>query len=156
MTVQEAIAKNRSYRRFYQEEQISTEDLRTIVNAARLSPSGKNVQPLKYYICNDVEMNEEIFQTLGWAGYLTEWPGPEPGERPSAYIIQILDKNIAPGYICDDGITAQSMMLQAVELGLEDVSSLLSKGKSWDKSYLCPKICILSRSSLWESPKRWW
>ena len=48
MTVQEAIAKNRSYRRFYQEEQISTEDLRTIVNAARLSPSGKNVQPLKY------------------------------------------------------------------------------------------------------------
>ncbi|MBO7323022.1 MAG: nitroreductase family protein [Bacteroidales bacterium] len=117
MTVQEAIAKNRSYRRFYQEEQISTEDLRTIVNAARLSPSGKNVQPLKYYICNEIAMNEEIFQTLGWAGYLTEWPGPEPGERPSAYIIQILDKNIAPGYICDDGITAQSMMLQAVELG---------------------------------------
>ena len=62
-------------------------------------------------------MNEEIFQTLGWAGYLTEWPGPEPGERPSAYIVQILDKNIAPGYICDDGISAQSMMLQAVELG---------------------------------------
>jgi hypothetical protein len=72
---------------------------------------------LKYYICNDIVMNEEIFQTLGWAGYLTEWPGPEPGERPSVYIIQILDKNIAPGYICDDGITAQSMMLQAVELG---------------------------------------
>lgn len=94
MTVKEAIAKNRSYRRFYQDEQISTEDLRTIVNAARLSPSGKNVQPLKYYICNDIAMNEEIFQTLGWAGYLTEWPGPEPGERPSAYIIQILDKTL--------------------------------------------------------------
>lgn len=117
MTVEEAIAKNRSYRRFYQNVQISTEELHKIVNAARLSPSGKNVQPLKYYICNNPATNGEIFETLGWAGYLTQWPGPQEGERPSAYIVQILDKNIAPGFLCDDGIAAQSMMLQAVELG---------------------------------------
>lgn len=117
MTVKEAIEKSRSYRRFFQDHHISTEELHTIVNAARLSPSGKNVQPLKYYICNDPIRNEEIFATLGWAGYLKDWAGPEPGERPAAYIIQIHDKNIAPGYLCDDGISAQSMMLQAVELG---------------------------------------
>ncbi len=113
----DTIKKSRSYRRFYQEISIPHEELELIVEAARFSPSSRNIQPLKYIIANAPAENAEIFETLAWAGYLTEWPGPEEGERPSAYIIQLLDKNISNTPSCDHGITAQSMLLQAVELG---------------------------------------
>jgi len=109
--------QNRSYRRFFQNESISEEQLMMMVDAARLSPSSRNVQPIKFYICNDRDMNDRIFPNLGWAGYLKEWDGPVEGERPSAYIILLHDTSISQGYSCDNGIFAQSILLQAVDLG---------------------------------------
>ena len=111
------IKKNRSYRRFFQDTPIKMEELELMVEAARFSPASRNIQPLKYILLNTPEQCATIFPTLAWAGYLTEWPGPEEGERPSGYIIQLLDKNISNTPSCDHGITAQSMLLQAVELG---------------------------------------
>jgi Nitroreductase len=109
--------KNRSYRRFYQDVEIPECDQRKMVDAARLSPASRNVQPIKFFVCNDASFNAKIFPLLGWAGYLPEWPGPEEGERPSGYIILLHDKNISAGYSCDHGIFAQSILLQAVDLG---------------------------------------
>ncbi len=109
--------QNRSYRRFFENESISTDQLKMMVDAARLSPSSRNVQPIKFYICNDSEMNSKIFPNLGWAGYLKEWDGPSEGERPSAYIILLHDTNVSQGFSCDNGIFAQSILLQAVDLG---------------------------------------
>ena len=111
------IRKNRSYRRFYQEEAVPTEALRSMVEAARLSASSRNIQPLKFVLCNEPQKNAQIFATLGWAGYLKDWPGPQEGERPSAYIIQVLDTQISAHASVDPGIMAQSMLLQATELG---------------------------------------
>ena len=54
---------------------------------------------------------------LGWAGYLTEWDGPEEGERPAAYLVQVLDTRIVENCLCDDGIQAQTILLGAVERG---------------------------------------
>jgi len=109
--------QNRSYRRFFQNENISEEQLMMMADAARLSPSSRNVQPIKFYICNDRDMNDRIFPNLGWAGYLKEWDGPVEGERPSAYIILLHDTSVSQGYSCDNGIFAQSILLQAVDLG---------------------------------------
>lgn len=109
--------QNRSYRRFFQNENISEEQLMMMVDAARLSPSSRNVQPIKFYICNDRDMNDRIFPNLGWAGYLKEWDGPVEGERPGAYIILLHDTSVSQGYSCDNGIFAQSILLQAVDLG---------------------------------------
>lgn len=118
MDVREALLRNRSCRRFCQDAVISEHDLLTIADAARLSPSGRNIQALKFLISCRSELNSRIFPTLAWAGYLTDWAGPEEGERPSAYIIQLLDKSITPNIMSEDcGITAQSMLLQATELG---------------------------------------
>ena len=117
MSLLDIIKKNRSYRRFYQETNIPDEHLELMVEAARYSASSRNIQPLKYATCNSRETNEKIFPTLAWAGYLTEWDGPVEGERPSGYIVQLLDKNISATPSCDHGITAQSVLLQAVELG---------------------------------------
>lgn len=115
--LRELILRNRSYRRFDEKIDVSSNDLREMIEAARLSASGRNAQSLKYYLSNDRELNAKIFTTLAWAGYLTNWSGPKEGERPSAYIIQVNDSNISDNYYCDDGIAAQSMLLTAVDKG---------------------------------------
>lgn len=116
--IADLILKNRSYRRFDESFHVSRESLLEFIDLARLSPSGKNAQPLKYILSNDPKKNSLIFPALAWAGYLKEWPGPKEGEKPSAYIIMLGDKDIAGNFFCDHGIAAQSMLLGAVEKGL--------------------------------------
>jgi len=118
MQLKELVKRNRSYRRFNQSYKISSEILYSLIDLARLSPSARNAQPLKYFISNTDEMNKVVFQKLSWAGYLTDWDGPIEGERPSAYIVILVDKSISNNHYCDDGIAAQSIMLGATELNL--------------------------------------
>lgn len=116
--IKDLVSKSRSYRRFYQDEQISLDTLRELVDLGRLSPTGANLQPLKYMLSVDAEKNAAIFANCAWAGYLKDWPGPVEGERPAAYIIILGDTTISRSFGCDHGIAAQSIMLGAAELGL--------------------------------------
>jgi nitroreductase len=116
--IKDLILKNRSYRRFNQSMQVERETLRELVDLARLSPSGANAQPLKYLLSSEPDRNELIFQRLAWAGYLKDWPGPQEGERPTAYIVILGDTRLKPEFGVDPGIAAQSMLLGAVERGL--------------------------------------
>jgi nitroreductase len=112
------VVKNRSYRRFYQEETVSLDRLKKLVDLARLSASGANRQPLKYLLVNDPKTNARVFPTLAWAGYLEDWPGPEEGERPSAYIVILCDTEVFQSAGVDHGIASQSILLGATERGL--------------------------------------
>ena len=94
------------------------ETLRYLVDLARLGGSARNVQPIKYVLVNAPALNEQIFPHLGWAGYLKEWPGPDKGERPAAYIVCLLDTRISREAECDLGITTQNLLLGASEKGL--------------------------------------
>ena len=67
MNVREALLRNRSCRRFYQDHIIPESDLMTIADAARLSPSGRNIQALKFLISSNQHLNSRIFPTLAWA-----------------------------------------------------------------------------------------
>jgi len=116
--LKELVLKNRSYRRFHQEIPIGHQTLRELVDLARTSASGANQQPLKYILSCEGEKNATIFPQLGWAAYLKDWPGPAEGERPSAYIIMLGDKNIKEAFGPDPGIAAQSILLGATERGL--------------------------------------
>lgn len=116
--IEELIQKNRSYRRFHEDFEISAESLRQFINLARLSASASNRQPLKYITSCDKQKNSLIFPNLGWAGYLKDWNGPAEGERPSAYIIILGDTRISKTFHYDYGIAAQSILLGAVEKGL--------------------------------------
>lgn len=118
MSIRDLILKNRSYRRFDESRQISGETLRELVDLARLSASGANLQPLKYILSADPETNAKIFPCTAWAGYLKEWPGPAEGERPAAYIVILNDTEIKQSPGCDHGIAAQSILLGATEKGL--------------------------------------
>ena len=115
--LQDLILKNRSYRRFYQSEKILPEQLLKWVDLARNSASARNGQSMKYILCTDESFNAKIFELLSWAGYLSTWPGPEEGDRPSAYIILLNDTLISGNYFCDDGIALQSILLGATEDG---------------------------------------
>jgi len=116
--IKDLVLKNRSYRKFYQNEEIELSTLKNLIDLARLSASAANLQPLKYIISNSPDKNESIFKTLGWAGYLKDWNGPIEGEKPSAYIVILNDLSISKKPSLDTGISAQSMLLGAIESGL--------------------------------------
>ena len=114
----ELVLKNRSYRRFHQHPKISEEELRKMIDLARITSSARNNQTLKYILVNQEAVLNKIFPHLSWAGYLTNWDGPAENERPVAYIIVLRDDNISTHQHCDDGIAMQTILLAAVEMGL--------------------------------------
>jgi nitroreductase len=116
--MKDLVLKNRSYRRFYQSEAVDEKTLRELVDLARCSASAANRQPLKYILSCDPEKNALIFPLIGFAAQLRDWGGPFEGERPAAYIIILLDTEIAKQAGCDHGIAAQSILLGATERGL--------------------------------------
>jgi nitroreductase len=116
--IAQLVKENRSCRRFHEDHPVALKILEDLVDLARLSASGANLQPLKYILACQPEINAEIFSCLAWAGYLKDWPGPEAGERPAAYIVILGDTAISKDFGCDHGIAAQSILLGAREKGL--------------------------------------
>lgn len=117
MDFRELVLAARSFRRFDETDRIGRENLIKLVDMARLSPSATNRQPLKYLVYDSVEDCNSIFPATAWAGFLKEWPGPEPGERPSGYIIMLIDSELKDYFGADHGIAAQTVMLGAVSMG---------------------------------------
>ncbi len=113
----ELVLQNRSYRRFDNSVTIERSKLLEWIDIARYTPSARNQQPLKYMAIADEARNQEVFRTLSWAGFLTNWHGPSPEEQPTAYIVILHDTSIAPNCHCDHGIVAQTIMLAAVNEG---------------------------------------
>jgi nitroreductase len=112
------IRRNRSTRRFDATVPVDMAILRDLVDLARLSASAANRQPLRYLLSSDPATNDRIFPHTAWAGYLTDWPGPAEGERPTAWIVIVGDREVNPTFACDHGIAAQSILLGAAERGL--------------------------------------
>ena len=117
MAFVDLVHRTRSYRRFSQDI-VDPAVLRELVDLARHSASASNRQPLKYILSSSTESNRKIFACTRWAGFLSDWPGPKDGERPTAYIVILGDTDISKAFGCDHGIAAQSIMLGATERGL--------------------------------------
>ena len=118
MNFKQLTQASRSRRRFDEDAPVSIETLRDLVDCARLAPSGKNMQPLKFALVADKPMCDRITSLCGWAAALKDWKGPEVGERPRAYIVVLLDSTVAGSPGCDHGIAAQTVMLGAAAQGL--------------------------------------
>lgn len=118
MQLRELVLKNRSVRRFRQDQAIAMSRLESLLDLARCTASAGNLQPLRYVLSTDPAKNAEIFSCLGWAAYLADWAGPSEGERPSAYIVICHDAGVVPKVDCDHGIAAQTILLGATETGL--------------------------------------
>ncbi len=120
--IRKLIEKTRSVRRFQENKRIGIDQLRQLVHLARFGGSARNAQPLKYMIVTESKLRERIFNLLKWAGYLKDWPGPDRGERPVAYIVCMLDRKRCKGpereAHFDLGIASQNILLGAAEQGI--------------------------------------
>lgn len=112
------LKEDRSIRRFDSSHKIEAGDLEKLVELTRYCSSGRNLQPLRYRIVCSEEDCDALFPLLAWAGYLTDWAGPEESERPVAYLVQCLDLSLAKDCLCDDGLQLQTITLGARALGL--------------------------------------
>ena len=116
--LQNLLKSDRSVRRFDETKEIKKDTLLELVELTRFCASGRNLQPLRYKIISDKMECGNIFPLLGWAGYLTDWDGPQEGERPTAYLIQGLDTRLTNNCLCDDGIQLQAITLGITAKGL--------------------------------------
>ncbi|MBN1444848.1 MAG: nitroreductase family protein [Candidatus Omnitrophica bacterium] len=118
MDVKEAIKKRRTIRRFKQQE-ISGKTLESLIDAARVAPSGMNIQPLEFIVVTEKDILDGIFPLLGWAGYLGPGGPPPEGKRPVCYIAVIYNKDIktpTPSY--DAGAAVENILLLATSEGV--------------------------------------
>lgn len=113
----ELCEKTRSHRSFYPCE-VGRRELLEMIEAARLAPSTKNSQEVRYLLVESGKIAEEIFPFTRWAGMI-EW-NPEIEEAPSAYIL--LCSKSQPGIPenflnFDMGAASQNIILTARTMG---------------------------------------
>ena len=120
--IADLVQRTRTVRRFREDKALDPAFLQHLVDLARLGGSARNAQSLCYLVVTEADLRAALFPLLGWAGYLADWPGPGPGERPAAYIVCVLDRERLRGpeteAHCDLGIGTQNLLLGAAERGV--------------------------------------
>ncbi len=118
MNIKELIKSRRTIRKFEQKP-LTKEQLAEYIDAARIAPSGANLQLLKYIVVQSSEMANKMFPLVKWAGYLAPEYNPADDERPTAYIVVCADTNIRKtGYELDVGASVENIILTALSEGV--------------------------------------
>jgi len=120
-SVYATIVQRRSIRRFHQQP-VDIDLLRHCVDAARVAPSAANLQPLEYILVSKPALCDQLCPTIGWAGYIQPRWHPAPTERPTAYIVILVRKELNTYYKWDVGLAAAHIMLVAQD---HDIGSCL-------------------------------
>lgn len=107
MDVKEAIEKRRSIRA-YKSHAISDSEIETLVEAARLAPSAKNLQPCKFVIVRDTAMKKKVAQACLGQMFIAQ---------ASAIFCCAVNENMSRWTSIDTGIAMEHIALRATELG---------------------------------------
>lgn len=113
----ELVREARTCRRFVEDRPLSGQDLRWLLECARLAPSARNAQQLRFMTVAQGEICGQLFALTRWAGALKDWNGPEEGERPSAFIAALMPESGGDLLCYDVGIACQTMQLAATSRG---------------------------------------
>ena len=117
MTALSTILSRRTIR-FYKPLPVKEEDLRDMLNGARLTSCAANLQTLRYRVMTEPALAEKVFGTLAWAGYIRPKRTPTWGvNAPTAYIVVLAPDDNATHH-ADAGAAIQSMQIIAAEKGL--------------------------------------
>ncbi|MCK4758563.1 MAG: nitroreductase family protein [Candidatus Aminicenantes bacterium] len=115
MSLYELILSRRSARQF-KPEPVSRSILEKLINAARLAPSGANLQPLEFVVVDEEEVRKRLFPCLRWAAYIVPEGNPQPGHEPVAYVVVLVNLKLRKkGYERDVGAAVENMILAAWE-----------------------------------------
>lgn len=118
MNILDAIKSRRTIRKFKQDS-LGNNDILDIIDAARLAPTGANLQSLKYMIVTDEKTRKQMFPYIKYAGYLPGW-NPTFDECPPVFIVIVNDTDIKPDIRSevDCGAAIMSMCLAALDKGI--------------------------------------
>lgn len=116
MELGEVIRQRRSIRRFKQQD-VPTEMLRKLIDAARMAPSAANRQKLRYLAINDRNPVKNIFELTRWAAAVAPKRTPQWGvSAPTAFIaVCIPPEKDNLHLIADAGAAIQNILLRAVD-----------------------------------------
>ena len=107
----------RSCRRFVEDEPLGMADLEWLLECARLTPSARNAQVLRFVLVTGGPVCDELFRLTRWAGALKEAGTPGAGERPTAFIAILAPREGASLAPYDAGIVSQTVQLAATTRG---------------------------------------
>ena len=113
------LAKNRSTRGFDTSFKVRKDQLLSLVEAVRLAPSAMNQQALRYRLVTEEEASL-LLPHIRLGAALPDMHLPLEGTEPNAFIVVCATKE---GRVVDIdmGISAQTILLRAVEMGLNGV-----------------------------------
>lgn len=114
------LSKNRSHRGYDTSFKVREDQLRKIIAVNTKTPSARNQQVLRFrpVLTDEAHL---VLENIKLGGALPQLHLPLPGTEPNAFIIvcSTIEEN---RYVdIDLGISAQSMLLQAVEIGLNGI-----------------------------------
>ncbi|MBQ8510818.1 MAG: nitroreductase family protein [Clostridia bacterium] len=119
--LKDLLTENRSCRTFDESRAVTVDELRDMVDCARLTPSSVNLQPLCYRLVYTDEELAAVQPLTKWAGALPQLHLPPEGHRPRAFIVICQDTakfGSADKFLKDVGICALAIQLRACEMGL--------------------------------------
>lgn len=120
MTFAKLVAKNRSYRGYDNSFTVRADQLRRIMEVVPLCPSARNQQVLRLRAVLSNEA-DKVLPHIRLGGALKDIKLPLPGTEPRAFIV-ICSTTEEDKYVnMDIGIIAQTMLLQATEIGLSGI-----------------------------------
>ena len=114
------LQRNRSHRAYDVSFQVREDQLRRIIEINRYTPSARNQQVLRFRMVLSDEA-EKVLPHIRLGAALPELNLPQKGSEPRAFIIICSIAEESRFVDIDLGIAAQSMLLQATEIGLNGI-----------------------------------
>jgi nitroreductase len=112
--------RNRSYRGYDPSHTVTRDELLKLVEVTTLVPSGMNRQALRYRLVTEAD-SDKVLPLIRLGGALPELHLPFPGTEPRAFLVICSTVPESPVIDIDLGIAAQSLLLKAVEMGLNGI-----------------------------------
>ena len=119
VTLDKLLHKNRSHRGYDSTYEVRADQLRRIIEVNTKIPSAMNQQVLRFRPVLKAEANK-VLPHIRLGGALPELKLPLAGSEPNAFIV-ICSAATGRYVDIDLGISAQSMLLKATEIGLNGI-----------------------------------
>jgi nitroreductase len=119
-SLKQLLLKNRSYRGYDNSYEVRADQLQRIIEVNCATPSAMNQQVLRFRPVL-VDESDKVLPFIRMGGALPELHLPLPGTEPKAFIVICSTVDEGRYVDIDLGIAAQSMLLQAVEIGLNGI-----------------------------------
>ncbi len=117
-TLDDLLLRNRSCRGYLKDFVVTDDMLRRIVAVNSRVPSALNQQALRFFLATRDNGADFVLQNIKMGGMLPDLHLPFAGTEPEAFIIVCATVPESKNLYIDMGISMQSMLLKAVEMGL--------------------------------------